>query len=225
MNHQKIYESIIQKAKSENRKRETRYRIKKYNLTFIYYENHHILPRCLGGNDDKENLVLLTAKEHYVCHKLLTHIYKGNTKIICAFHRMTNDKRKNCRISSRDYAYVKELTTGGGNAFFNKHHSEKTKEILKIKKTGKKLSKEHCKSISNGLMGNTYRRGCTLTQDHKNKIGKSLKGIKRSLESKEKYRQCKLGVKRKKKTCPHCNKEIADNNYSRYHGNNCKYKK
>ena len=61
MNYQKIYESIINKAKSENRK--------KHNGT--YYENHHIKPRCLNGGEEKENKVLLTAKEHFICHKLL----------------------------------------------------------------------------------------------------------------------------------------------------------
>ena len=52
MNYQKIYENLISKAKSENRK--------KYKG--VYYESHHIIPRCLGGNNDKENKVLLTAK-------------------------------------------------------------------------------------------------------------------------------------------------------------------
>lgn len=39
-----------------------------------YLERHHALPKCfgLGGERDKDNLVLLTAKEHFVCHLLLT---------------------------------------------------------------------------------------------------------------------------------------------------------
>jgi hypothetical protein len=61
MNYQKIYESIIQKAKFENR-----IKLRKNHPNYIYYENHHILPKCLGGSDEKENLVLLTAREHYV---------------------------------------------------------------------------------------------------------------------------------------------------------------
>ena len=69
MNHQKVYDNIIKNAKFENRKK-----LRKNKTNYIYYEKHHILPKCLGGNNDKENLVLLTAKEHYVCHKLLTYI-------------------------------------------------------------------------------------------------------------------------------------------------------
>ena len=37
-----------------------------------YVEKHHIIPRCIGGSDHKENLVSLTAREHFVCHLLLT---------------------------------------------------------------------------------------------------------------------------------------------------------
>ena len=105
MNHRKIYESIIENAKSKNRKK-----LKKNHPNYIYYENHHILPVCLSGNNEKNNLVLLTAREHFICHKLLTYIYKGNRKIACAFHKMSfgnhNDKYK---ISSKDYAYAREL--------------------------------------------------------------------------------------------------------------------
>ena len=36
-----------------------------------YKERHHILPKCMGGNDDKENLIDLTAQEHYEAHRLL----------------------------------------------------------------------------------------------------------------------------------------------------------
>lgn len=73
MNHQNIYNSIIENAKSKNR-----IKLKKNNINYVYYETHHILPKCLNGSNDKDNLVLLTAKEHYICHKLL------NKKIINA---------------------------------------------------------------------------------------------------------------------------------------------
>jgi len=54
MNHQKIYESIIEKARFEDRQK-----LDKKNAEYIYYEKHHIIPKCLLGNNEKENLVLL----------------------------------------------------------------------------------------------------------------------------------------------------------------------
>jgi hypothetical protein len=105
MEHQKVYNAIISKAKLENRKK-----LRKNQQGYVYYEKHHILPRCLKGTDDEENLVLLTGREHYICHKLLTYIYVGNRKIALAFHKMSfgnhNDKYN---ISSRDYEYAKKL--------------------------------------------------------------------------------------------------------------------
>jgi hypothetical protein len=55
------YYGIIQNAKSQQR-------IKSKET---YYEKHHILPRSLGGLDNTNNLILLTAREHFICHYLL----------------------------------------------------------------------------------------------------------------------------------------------------------
>jgi len=104
MDHKKIYNAIIEKAISENRIKR-----KKSDKNYIYYENHHIKPRCLGGKNVKENFVLLTAREHFICHKLLTYIYPGNYKIIHAFHLMTFMNKRKYGITSRDYAYAIEL--------------------------------------------------------------------------------------------------------------------
>ena len=76
------YFSIISKAQSENRTKGGD----------IYYENHHILPKSLGGSNNKDNLVLLTAREHYLCHYLLTKFTSGEykTKMIFAFNLMNS---------------------------------------------------------------------------------------------------------------------------------------
>ena len=54
----------------------------------IYTEVHHILPRCLGGTDDPDNLVILTYREHYLAHWLLTKIHKNCDKVLWAFSLM-----------------------------------------------------------------------------------------------------------------------------------------
>ena len=41
-----------------------------------YVEQHHIIPRSEGGLDEPDNLVNLTAREHYIAHLLLARIYK-----------------------------------------------------------------------------------------------------------------------------------------------------
>lgn len=41
----------------------------------VYGEVHHVIPKSEGGDDSKENLVRLTAREHYIAHLLLAKIY------------------------------------------------------------------------------------------------------------------------------------------------------
>ena len=112
MNYQKIHDNIIQKAKSENRKK-----IKNtFQKDYVYYENHHIIPRCMGGLDVEENLVLLTSREHYMCHKLLAFIYPQKMGIVYAFKFMSKLHK-----NARDFAYAREL-------YNDIPASEKTKE-------------------------------------------------------------------------------------------------
>jgi hypothetical protein len=174
MDHQKFYESIIQSAKFENR----------IKHAGIYFENHHIIPKCLGGSDEEENKVLLTAREHFVCHKLLTYIYKGNRSISCAFHFMTYGKTNKCYKTSRDYAYAREI----------------------INLTP--VSLETRKKLSDSLMGRPFaKKGISLSEEHKQKIsnatsGKNngMYGKKHTLESIEKNRKSNTGKKHTKET-------------------------
>jgi len=91
MNYQKIYQNLI-----ENRKQ---------NILESYVETHHIIPKCLGGTDRKENLVKLTAREHFVAHQLLIKIYPTSKKLIYAVQMMSNNKQ----YGSKKYAWLKEI--------------------------------------------------------------------------------------------------------------------
>jgi len=46
-----------------------------------YTERHHIIPKSLNGSDDRDNLVRLTAREHFICHQLLTKMTAGLERI------------------------------------------------------------------------------------------------------------------------------------------------
>lgn len=45
-----------------------------------YTEKHHVIPKSMGGGNNKENLVRLTARQHFVCHLLLTRMVEGKFK-------------------------------------------------------------------------------------------------------------------------------------------------
>ena len=73
-----------------------------------YVERHHIIPKSEGGSDEPDNLVNLTAREHYIAHKLLAKIY-DDTKMWNAFtmmvwgHTRKQQGRRELAYSSRDY--------------------------------------------------------------------------------------------------------------------------
>lgn len=103
MNYQKIYEDLVLRAKSENRKK-----VK----DGTYYENHHIIPKCMGGSDSKENLVLLTGREHFVAHKLLVEINPEVGSLKSALWMLMITKSpigldRDYRVSSREYEEIK----------------------------------------------------------------------------------------------------------------------
>lgn len=69
-----------------------------------YYEIHHIIPRCLGGDDSEDNLVKLTAKEHYLAHMFLAKEYPDNKSLQNAWWIMCTAKDS----SGRDYTISAE---------------------------------------------------------------------------------------------------------------------
>ena len=99
--YEKWYASITKNAKNR--------------LLSVYTEQHHIVPCSLGGLDDKQNLVDLTAREHFICHWLLTKIYptgEEHWKMLNALRMMraknSNQQRYNTKITGRVYARLKE---------------------------------------------------------------------------------------------------------------------
>lgn len=79
-----------------------------------YFENHHIIPKCdpFNGSNDKDNLVLLTPKEHYICHLLLVKMCEGQKKykMSWALHKIaygSSNLRQN--YSSKSYSLVRKI--------------------------------------------------------------------------------------------------------------------
>ena len=114
-----------------------------------YTENHHILPRSLGGSDDKTNLVRLNAREHFICHLLLTKIYDYNTpsgkKMVKAFMAMMcSSKNQERYITSKDFKVLREKfaqiqsenQSGEGNSQYGKRwnwiHNDSIRKIQKL---------------------------------------------------------------------------------------------
>ena len=130
MNYKKHYDLLIERAKTRQ-------------LTG-YVERHHIVPRCIGGTDEKSNLVKLTPEEHYVAHQLLVKIYPENDSLVYAANKMTVSsktvKRNNKRYGwlKKHYQSVCKKRIGDKNPSYGRswYHDPKTLE------NGKFLSKD-----------------------------------------------------------------------------------
>jgi len=132
MDYRKIYNNIIEKRKL------------KILPNDVYGEVHHIKPKSLGGNDDNDNLIKLTAKEHFICHLLLSEMYPKETfewyKMNHAFQMMCTHTNKQKRyINGRIYElkkidFSKTMSwsqLGEKNSQYGKLKSDQTKEKIK----------------------------------------------------------------------------------------------
>jgi len=133
----------------------------------VYFEKHHIIPQSIGGSNKKINLISLTAKEHFICHRLLTKFLTGEAKMKMSFATwimMTNNNphQKRYKVTSRMYEIVK-------------------KEMVAVQRTD-----EYRKKISEGIKKSSNIKPVW----NKGKIGIY------SDEYKEKLRQANLGRKK-----------------------------
>lgn len=110
--------------------------------------------------------------------------------------------------------------------------------------TRKPLSDEHKAAISKSLTGITR----VFSEEHKAHLSEALRGENNPMHNKHHSAETKAkmsqkatgrvfdrdvvarraeklkGLKRERKVCPHCGKEVAVNIYSQWHGDKCKMK-
>lgn len=121
MNYLGLYEKIITRA--NNRKIDG------------YTETHHIIPRCLGGTDEKDNLAELLAREHFIAHLLLMKIHPNHIGLTQAVMMMTcfSSDHQMQRINNRRYEWLRKRFS----------------EAQRISQTGSKNSQYGSKWVSN----------------------------------------------------------------------------
>lgn len=168
MNYSDHYNRLITRAKTRSLK--------------VYSENHHVIPKCLGGTDENSNVVNLTPEEHYIAHLLLVKMYPNNHKLLQAAMMM----RAN-RPSNKLYGWLrrkfsescKKTRKGSGNTQYGTIWicNVLTKKNAKIKKTD-------CIPVGwvKGRSVWNAKPVCNLSVDEKKKI-KALK-ISRTLKQK-----------------------------------------
>lgn len=151
------------------------------------YEKHHIIPKSHGGSNRKNNISLLTIREHYIAHLLLVAIYSDCKKMKYALWYMCNTKRfKPCsRIYDRLREEFVKSISGTNNPNF-----------------GIKLSAERVKRMSEDRKGKpSGRKGKPASETTKMALRKANIGRKHSPKTLEKLKEVRkrrtlaLGIK------------------------------
>lgn len=121
-------------------------------------EKHHIIPRCMGGSDESENLVLMPVKHHIMAHMILYKIYPDNYKVGHALYcimTLSNDSINRKESIEKDFSlrtvtaarkaglesirseesrkHRSEVQMGENNSNYGKHWDEDHKKTLSEK--------------------------------------------------------------------------------------------
>jgi len=152
-----------------------------------YFEIHHVLPRALGGSDIPENLVVLTAREHFIAHWLLAKMYGGSMWSALLLFKGKDNKYHNSRlyeVARKKVAKETSVRRKGVKA------SSETKEKMSKAHIGKKFSEESKQKMSKSRKGKTLKPmsdatkeklrqanlGKKLSEEHKKKMSDAHKG-------------------------------------------------
>ena len=178
-----------------------------------YTERHHIIPKSMGGKDTNENLVVLTAREHYISHLLLTKCvekkYRG--KMLHAYVMMAKVKDSNQKRFYKINSRIFETRKLESNKLKREYrHTKEARENISKNLKGipkPEFTEEHKKNISKGHKGqNAWNKGLSgmvkYSDETKEKMSKSAKGRIVSEETRK-----KLSVSNKGKVRKPCSEE------------------
>lgn len=202
----KWYLSLISQAKARN------------TLTG-YFEMHHIIPKCLGGSNDTDNLVALTAREHFVAHRLLTKMVEGrarhqmyhamnamllvnhnqagriiNSRLVAKIRqdaaRATSERRRGVPMSLQARAKLSKSRKGTPSPNKGKAMAEETKAKIAASLAGRAPSPETVRKIHDS------RKGYRHSEETKKKISESNRGktVVHSEETRRKISRALAGV-------------------------------
>lgn len=195
----------------------------KNRISFGYVEKHHIIPKSFGGSNDVSNIAVLTAREHFICHRLLSKMTEGKNKrkmhyaLWClAKLSPANSKHKGDRkITSRTFSIIRE-DYSKTVSYFLKHRKQSAEHIENHAASirGKSLSEEHKKKLSSAV------KGIPFSEERK----KNMKGPKPwiSAQMKERHQQSNSTPIKTLIACEHCGKIMNKCNIAKYHGPKCK---
>ncbi len=203
MNYKRVYDNLIESRQNLNRSKKDE-----------YYETHHIIPRSLGGSNDKSNLINLTSKEHFLAHWLLYKMHSGQDKSKMAyalFMMCSNNPNQKRVIAGRQYEIAKTAMASSCSKENNPNYqkqvwSEEQKMRISERQSGTSNSMYGKTPWNKGTTGFKHTEvtklkmsiahsGKQFSNETRKKLSDAHSGKTLSEETKEKLRQANLGKK------------------------------
>lgn len=159
MNYENHYNHLITRAKNR--------------ALNSYTETHHILPKCIGGTDDKSNLVDLTPEEHFVAHQLLVKMYPENHKLVYAATMMcvSSNSHNGKRSKNKLYGWLKKKLSIAASINGTGSNGSQYGTCW-IHNTGHKISKKVHKADLEKYLETDWKLGRVMKFDKPDKIDK-----------------------------------------------------
>ena len=188
MDYNKIYDTIVStaKAKSKSKSRD------------CYTESHHIIPKSFGGSNKKTNLVELTAREHFVCHWLLTKIATSPEKMLAArrafyMMRTINEHQQKRYINSRAFEYNKLKLYGKNGLCRGKNAPRFGHTTSQSTRDKQRIARKKYLAENPDEMMRLKNMAKDRTLEHQTKINVSNTGQTRTAASRKKMSESYIG--------------------------------
>lgn len=158
----------------------------------IYHERHHIIPKCIGGTGEDENLIDLFAREHFVAHKLLAKENPDEEKLVYAWTFMSRIQRDNkiFEITPEEYedarlSYINLIKGKPLSEDHRKKIGEANKGKIRTEEMRRRMSlinrkewsEESRKKLSNSISGKNHPLfGKHFSKESREKMSRARKG-------------------------------------------------
>ena len=153
-----------------------------------YSETHHIIPKAMGGPNSKSNLVRLTARQHFVAHRLLTKMTEGilKRKAEAAFRAVAIMKSPQAKAAGGSLRVLSATTYEMLRIAHAENASKRMTELWASQEFRAKMSTSQPKELRSQRA--KAGRTAEVIEAHRQK----LLGRKHSEETKQKMREARI---------------------------------